>query len=122
MKLYDYLKINNDHEDFYDTVFDMSIYLNFMDEKEINDYYGKFYVFMLNNLEIKRNKLVDFYGFCKQNIEHFDLFASNNCYFSPNDYSDLDDKIELCINILYDLFIGNYSEPQYGSFLEIFQN
>lgn len=131
MTLYDILTLGKGF-DCVDNTQDYTIYFDEMDKEEqdaTKDDYQLFCEHIAKNIEVETfgtNNIthttilfVDFTKYINKKITAFEKFAEENCNITPKTCEDKDSKIWVCLRILEDLTIGNYTERQYKEFLEL---
>lgn len=117
MKLLEYLKINNDDVDFYDTDYDISVTVCF-DADDINndDAYYKFLVKLYDTVEIVSKNTVNWSGLIENNAVLFQEFMKRNWKIQ---YSDKDDFVCSWISELNVYCAGMVNDFIYNEMLKL---
>lgn len=122
MTLYEFIKMENNDFDTYDTVFDAEVTVCVPYDKE-KDWYDKFYNFIIKHVQFveKLNDgecTADWYNFIKENIKVFRQAANDMWRLDYINIDDDDDLIYEWIKEIEGWLAGYVSETEYRKFME----
>ena len=122
MTLYEFIKMENNDFDTYDTVFDAEVTVCVPYDKE-KDWYDKFYNFIIKHVQFveKLNDgecTADWYNFIKENIKVFRQAANDMWRLDYINIDDDDDLIYEWIKEIEGWLAGYVSETEYQKFME----
>ena len=123
MKLYDFMKITEEDYDTYDTVYDASVTVCYIEEKKANDSYDKFCIELMKKIELVKGNcnhglIVEWTKLITDNMEKFREFTKENWYEDCQFEDDEDEFIYQWINELHGYMAGNVSEYFYETLVE----
>lgn len=119
MKLYDFMKLTETDYDAYDTVYDESVTVCYIEEDAENDNYDKFCINIMKKAEMEKLNgdilIVNWTNLIKNNMEKFREFSMNHWKFQ---YNDEDDFIYEWIKEIHMYMAGYVSEDFYDILVE----
>lgn len=123
MKLYDFMKITEEDYDTYDTVYDTSVTVCYIEEEKTNDNYDKFCIELMKKVELVNGNgnhglIVEWTKLITNNMEKFREFTRENWYEDCWFEDDEDEFIYQWINELHSYMAGNVSDNFYKTLVE----
>lgn len=115
MKLFDYLKINDADEDYYDCEFDLSITVC-VNNEDTKDLYTRFCNELYKKVEIKNKNHVYWSDLIKNNRKIFKEFTK---LYWKNDYSNEDDFTYEWLKELDQYTAGNTNDKNYINLIKL---
>lgn len=122
MTLYEFIKMENNDFDTYDTVFDVEVTVCVPYDKE-KDWYDKFYNFIIKHVQFVEKLssgecTADWYNFINENIKVFRQAANDMWRLDYINIDDDDDLIYEWIKEIEGWLAGYVSETEYRKFME----
>lgn len=115
--LYRYLRMSENDFDTYDTKYDISVTVCYIDKED--DEYDKFcngIIKKVNVVEINNNSLtVNWSELIERNMDKFKEFTSKHWYASCQYENDIDEFIYQWIKEIHGYMVGNVSEDFYST-------
>lgn len=126
MTLYEFIKMENNDFDTYDTVFDVEVTVCVPYDKE-KDWYDKFYNFIIKHVQFVEKLsggecTADWYNFINENIKVFRQAANDMWRLDYINIDDDDDLIYEWIKEIEGWLAGYVSETEYRKFMENYSN
>lgn len=120
MKLYDVMKKSEEDYDTYDTEYDASVTVCYIDDEYEEDNYDKFCNEIIKKVEVTRiipnsHLVCDWTKLIRDNMEKFRAFAMRYWAF---EYNDEDEFIYQWINEIHLYMAGYVSEDFYGVLID----
>lgn len=122
MTLYEFIKMENNDFDTYDTVFDAEVTVCVPYDEE-KDWYDKFYNFIIKHVQFVEKLsngecTADWYNFINENIKVFRQAANDMWRLDYVNIDDDDDLIYEWIKEIEGWLAGYVSEAEYQKFME----
>lgn len=123
MKLYEIMKLSMEDYDTYDTVYDASVTVCYIDEEDVEDSYDKFCINIMKKVEViptivpTQDLTCDWTKLIRDNMEKFRAFTEKHWRYKYRD--DEDEFIYQWINEIHYYLAGYVDEEFYDALVEL---